>query len=82
MSTSVKRSEKQLSCNTNFYPFFQHNSSNFMIKPCKKPWRYSYQNFQKDYLRRGLGQVTMKKRFPETISHKAFQTMVSCKIAH
>ena len=55
MSTSVTRSEKLLSCNTNFRPFLRLNSSNFNIKPCKKPWPYSYQNCQMKLSSKGPG---------------------------
>ena len=75
MSTSVKRSEKQLPSKANFSTFLQLNCSNFGLNLCEIP--YSYQNFQRNKVRRGLGQHSSKNMFPETIIHKIFETKSS-----
>ena len=70
ISTSVKRSEKQLSSKAIFCSFLQLNCSNFRLKQCKRPW--SYKNCQRYQVWRSLGRVKVWGGFPGTISHRVF----------
>ena len=67
-----KRSEKQLSSNTNLRHFLQLNSSGLRLKQCQRP--YSYQNCQKKLNLKGSKASYQQKKIPETISHKTSLT--------
>ena len=68
----MKRLEKQLSRKANFGRFLQLNRSNFKLKQRERP--HSYQNYQKKTTLKGSGATQNQNMFPETISHKKFET--------
>ena len=66
----MKRLEKRLPSKASFSSFLQLNSSNFRLKQCERPTK-----IVKEIKFEGVqGELKLKKRFPETIIHKIFET--------
>ena len=66
----MKGSRGQLPSRADFRTFSPLNCSNFGLKQCKGP-----QSWQKS--RSGLAKVRIEEMFPETITHRVFETCSS-----
>ena len=68
---------KELPGKTNFSIFLELNCSNFKLKLCERLKLITKIKLSKKISLRGVGRVTSKKMFPETITHKKFETYSS-----
>ena len=73
--TSVKRSGKYLSSNTNLSTFLHISCSNFKLKLCQRP--LGYKNCQTNQFGRGLRPVKNKKLFAERTIYEILEKISS-----